>query len=182
MLTGSEIRTEIESGRIVIDPPPSIISNGVSVDLVLAPVFLVPNLPSLHDIEFPVGIDADPYEFSTELHADEYILEPQGFVLGETAERLTLPTDICGWIEGKSGRARLGLQVHVTAPKIDPGWGLAEPKSITLEIVNHSRVQFRLRAGAPIAQLVFHRLAGPVDAYAGGHATKGSGGSSGPRR
>jgi dCTP deaminase len=179
MLTGSEIRTEIESGRIVIDPPLTIISNGVSVDVALAPTFLVPNLPSLRDVDITVGIDADPYEFSEEVHADEYILEPQGFVLGETAERLALPTDICGWIEGKSGRARLGLQVHVTAPKIDPGWGLAAPKSITLEIVNHSAYKLRLRAGAPIAQLVFHRLAAPVDAYSGGHATKGSASSSG---
>ncbi|VEI46175.1 deoxycytidine triphosphate deaminase [Actinobacillus equuli] len=35
---------------------------------------------------------------------------------------MTLPDNIVGWLDGRSSLARLGLMVHVTAHRIDPGW------------------------------------------------------------
>ena len=109
------------------------------------------------------------------MSAPTLVLKPGEFVLAETAEALGVPLHLCGWIEGKSRRARLGLEVHLTAPKIDPGWGTPIPKRITLEIVNHNHVKVLLRAGAPIAQVVFHRLGVPATTpYSCQHATKGT--------
>jgi dCTP deaminase len=132
-------------------------------------------LPRYRDVDIVVGLNADPYDFMEEQELAELVVSPGEFVLGETAEAIGIPLDLCGWIEGKSGRARLGLEVHLTAPKIDPGWGFPKPKRITLEIVNNHHVKICLRAGAPIAQIVFHRLRVPADApYSGRHADRGT--------
>lgn len=176
MLSGPELRDEIIGGRLLIDPPVTDLDNlGVAIDLSLHNVFWRSTLPNLTDVEIVVGLGADPYEWMQAETLDELVLEPREFVLAETAEALGVPLDLCGWIEGKSGRARLGLQIHLTAPKIDPGWGTPAPKRITLEIVNQSHVKVRLEPGAPIAQVVFHRLGVPSDApYSGQHGLKGS--------
>ena len=44
------------------------------------------------------------------------------FVIATTLERLTLPDDIIGQLHGKSSLARLGVVVHSTAARFDPGW------------------------------------------------------------
>ena len=48
---------------------------------------------------------------------------PGEFVLGSTAERVRLPTDLVGRLEGKSSLGRLGLLIHSTAGVFDAGWG-----------------------------------------------------------
>ncbi len=176
MLSGPELREELHSGRLVINPPIADLDNlGVAIDLSLHNVFWRSTLPDIQDVDVVVGLNADPYEWMHPETLAELVLAPREFVLAETAEAIGLPLDMCGWIEGKSGRARLGLEVHLTAPKIDPGWGTPTPKRITLEIVNHNHVKIRLRAGAPIAQIVFHRLGIPATApYSGRHGARGT--------
>lgn len=176
MLSGPELRDELTSGRLIISPTISDLDNlGVAIDLSLHNVFWRSTLPEIHDVDVVVGLNADPYEWMREEVLDEVVLKPREFLLAETAESLGVPLDLCGWIEGKSGRARLGLEVHLTAPKIDPGWGTPTPKRITLEIVNNNHVSIRLRSGAPIAQVVFHRLAVPAsEPYSGRHGAKGT--------
>jgi dCTP deaminase len=65
----------------------------------------------------------------------------------------------CGLVEGRSSFARVGVTVHVTAPKIDPGFDA----NITLEMVNFGRLPVDLRAeiDAP-AQLMLLRLSTPL--------------------
>lgn len=49
-------------------------------------------------------------------------LHPGELALAVTYESVTLPADLVGWLDGRSSLARLGLMVHVTAHRIDPGW------------------------------------------------------------
>lgn len=51
-----------------------------------------------------------------------FILTEHDFVIATTKERLTLPGDIVGHLHGKSSLARLGVVVHSTAARFDPGW------------------------------------------------------------
>src|SRR5262249_20674867 len=101
-----------------------------------------------------------------EIPADGYPLGPHRFALGQTIERLSLPIDtpanrvlkrcLAARFEGKSSRARTGLQVHFTAPTIHPGFS----GSITLEMINLGPVPFVLREGMPIGQLIFEEVEG----------------------
>lgn len=86
----------------------------------------------------------------------EVILRPKQLLLGCTRERLSLPPDLAGQVEGKSGNARRGIQVE-TAGHVDPGYcGI-----ITLEIYNLSTIPLRLHEGMGIAKVVFHVLESP---------------------
>ncbi|MBY0456103.1 MAG: hypothetical protein K2V38_02065, partial [Gemmataceae bacterium] len=101
-----------------------------------------------------------------EIPAAGYALRPNQFVLGQTIETVSLPIDVeanrvlkrclAARFEGKSSRARTGLLVHFTAPTVHPGFS----GSITLEIINLGPVDFLLREGMPIGQLIFEEVDG----------------------
>jgi dCTP deaminase len=133
-------------------------------------------VPEGPGIEITVDIgSAQAYDYFEMIEGEEITLKPGDFILSETAEGMTVPQHLCGWVEGKSGRARHGLIVHCTAPHIAPGWGTPRPKSITLELANLGKVPLKLRAGIGIAQLIVMRLGAPsLVQYAGKHLTVGS--------
>lgn len=86
-----------------------------------------------------------------DLPGEFYELEPGGFVLGTTVERIHLGPKIVGKVEGKSSLGRIGLTAHVTAGFIDPGF----QGQITLELFNASPNVIVLRPGVPICQIAF---------------------------
>ena len=75
-----------------------------------------------------------------------------------TLESVTLPADLVGWLDGRSSLARLGLMVHVTAHRIDPGWS----GCIVLEFYNSGKLPLALRPGMLIGALSFEPLSGPA--------------------
>lgn len=84
----------------------------------------------------------------------EYWVLPGECVLGSLVERVRVPADMVGWIEGKSSLGRKFLKVH-SAGFIDPGFH----GDLTLEIKNESsRWGFPLKPGMLIAQLRFAYL------------------------
>jgi len=48
-------------------------------------------------------------------------MQPGDFVLGTTVEKLEVPDDLLGNLEGRSSIGRLGIIIHSTAASIDPG-------------------------------------------------------------
>ena len=76
----------------------------------------------------------------------------------QIAETVKLPANIIGWLDGRSSLARLGLMVHVTAHRIDPGW---EGK-IVLEFYNSGKLPLALRPNMVIGALSFEVLSGPA--------------------
>ena len=94
-----------------------------------------------------------------EEEADNFYIAPRGFVLAQTLERVVIPNDLMGLVEGRSSWARVGLSVHLTAPKIDPGFD----GNITLEIANMgpATVQLVAEEDEP-AQLMLIRLTEPL--------------------
>jgi len=188
LLCDIELKEAIDSGELVFAPElPALAIQAASVDLTLNNVFWRPNPNNSPGIDFIVNVDeARALDYADEETADEIILEPGEFILGETAEGVSLSDGLCGLIEGKSGRARHGLIVHCTAPHVAPGWGMnppdapeepkiAQPLRIMLEIVNLSPTRLRLRAGTGIAQLMVVRTGRPAAAgYSGIHARDGT--------
>ena len=93
---------------------------------------------------------------------DRYYLQPGGFILACSHEKICLPPDITGLVKDKSSYARLGISVQNTV--LEAGWeGI-----ITLEISNHGPAEVPLLPGKGIAQILFFRSETGCDApYSG---------------
>lgn len=78
------------------------------------------------------------------------------FILASAIEEFDVPFNLCGIVHDKSTWARHGLSVFNTV--IEPGW----KGFLTLELVYHGREILHIPAGSGIAQVIFHRIAQPV--------------------
>jgi dCTP deaminase len=162
VLSKRDILHYINDGRLVIDPAvsPERIKQ-VSIDLKLGRNFSCFKQPPAY---LP-AIHVDPSLWSSndlwEHHeVDTYRLQPGQLVLAQTLERVRIPADLVGFVEGRSSWARVGVTIHVTAPKIDPGF----EGRITLEMANFGRVPVDLRAGVDEpAQLMLLRISRPLE-------------------
>ncbi len=76
-----------------------------------------------------------------------------------------LPPDLCGWLEGRSRVARLGLTVHVTSGFVHPGVCNHQ----VLEMTNVSNVPLAIHAGVRLCQIVLERTVGEA-VYRGRYA------------
>ena len=85
------------------------------------------------------------------VEVENYPLQPNEFVLGVTEEFIHVPDNLTVMLAGKSTLARMGLQIHITAGWVDPGYR----GKLTLEIVNNSSNILQLHPGMLIGQLVF---------------------------
>lgn len=93
-----------------------------------------------------------------DLSQDSYKLKPQEFILGSTIEKVAMPLDLCGHIDGKSSIGRLGVFIE-NSGFVDSGF----VGNITLEIYNASEKPFELIHGMPICQILFQTLTSPVE-------------------
>lgn len=88
-----------------------------------------------------------------------FILTDHDFVIATTKERLTLPSDIVGHLHGKSSLARLGVVVHSTAARFDPGWDGNPVLEFGTFLKGKKLVIYE---GSPICAFSFEKLAAPV--------------------
>jgi len=165
-LSDVDIIRYLDEEKIIIEPrPPAQSISGVTVDVRLGNKFRVfegHNAPFI-DISGP---KTDVQTALNRVMSDEIVLEgdqpfilhPGELALAMTLESLTLPADIVGWLDGRSSLARLGLMVHVTAHRIDPGWS----GNIVLEFINAGKLPLALRAGMQIGALNFETLSSPA--------------------
>ncbi|RRJ85120.1 dCTP deaminase [Aestuariirhabdus litorea] len=162
-----DIKQLLQQGRIQIEPPPPEEAiSGVSVDLRLGNSFRV-----FTDHTAPFVDLSGPREeiervldsiMSREIlltQEESFFLHPGELALAVTFESVTLPDDIVGWLDGRSSLARLGLMVHVTAHRIDPGWS----GQIVLEFFNGGKLPLALKPGMTIGAINFEALSGPAE-------------------
>lgn len=84
---------------------------------------------------------------------DRYFLHPRNFVLGITLEWLRFPSNLAGYVIGKSSWGRRGL-VIATATGVHPGF----TGCLTLELCNVGEIPIELRPGSRICQLFVHTV------------------------
>lgn len=89
-----------------------------------------------------------------------FILTEHDFVIATTKEKLTLPSDIIGHLHGKSSLARLGVVVHSTAARFDPGWDGCPVLEFGTFLKGKKLVIYE---GSPICAFSFEKLAAPVE-------------------
>lgn len=154
LLTKDIIKQELKEGRIKIEPTlPDDAIQVASVDLSLSNTFRVfQKAEGIIDV-----VESTDYKnITTEIVKNVVLLSPGETILGVTKEKITLPGDICGWLEGRSRFARLGLLIHISAGLIQPGVSNHQ----VLEITNLGPSVLALHAGERICQLAFQRLEG----------------------
>jgi dCTP deaminase len=154
ILTRDAILREIESGRVVIEPLSNDQVGPASIDLHLGDEIRV-----MHDGRGPVPV-TDDVDFRTITAVRSldtpYPLAPGETIHGITRERIMLPGDIGGWLEGRSRFARLGLMIHVTSGFVQPGAATRQ----VLEMSNVSGRTLLIHAGVRLLQIVLQRCEG----------------------
>ena len=158
LLSDRDIRAEIQSGRVRVEPYDEGMIQPSSIDVRLDRFFRVFENhkysvidPSVEQSELTREVEVKSKEF--------FILHPGEFVLASTYEVISLPDDVAGRLEGKSSLGRLGLLTHSTAGFIDPGFS----GHITLELSNVANLPVKLFPGMKIGQLCLIRLTSPAE-------------------
>jgi dCTP deaminase len=153
ILTGTEIKHQYELGRIEISPFTERALTTNSYDLRLG-CSLLSYTGSILDPRAN-----NPYE-TIILDDAGWDMKPGDFLLGATMERIG-SDHFVPIIHARSGTARLGLFVHVTADLIDLGsYGCS-----TLQL--HATLPVRLYPVMPIAQVSFWVPTGEITLYNG---------------
>lgn len=163
-LCDTDIIKLIDEGSLLVDPAPEAEAiSGVTLDIRLGNKFRV-----FQDYKAPyVDLSGPKPEVEKALNSimsDEIVIEeseafflhPGELALGVTLEHVTIPSNIVGWLDGRSSLARLGLMVHVTAHRIDPGWS----GNIVLEFYNSGKLPLALRPNMKIGALNFETMSG----------------------
>ncbi|RJE78075.1 dCTP deaminase [Pseudoalteromonas sp. MSK9-3] len=161
-LSDTHIKQAIEEQRIIIEPKPEEgMISGITLDLRLGNKFRVfqDHAAPYVDLSGPKDQLNAAMEsiMSDEIVLDEneaFFLHPGQLALAITYESVTLPADLVGWLDGRSSLARLGLMVHVTAHRIDPGWS----GNIVLEFYNSGKLPLALRPNMKIGALSFETM------------------------
>jgi dCTP deaminase len=153
ILTRNEIIKELKSGRLKIKPIKLKQIGAGSIDLTLDNEFRV--FTKRGEI-IKISEKTDYKKYTKKFKAESVVIEPGEMVLGITKEKIKLPEDMCGWLQGRSRFARLGLVVHVTASFVQPG---SENKQV-LEIINLGKNPLEIHAGDRICQLILEKTEG----------------------
>ncbi|OIN14039.1 dCTP deaminase [Oceanisphaera psychrotolerans] len=166
-LCDRDIKRYLAEGLIHISPAPDPDRiSGVSVDVLLGNEFRVfqDHTAPYIDLSGPKGQVSEAINrvMSDEIvipDGEAFFLHPGELALAVTLESVTLPDNIVGWLDGRSSLARLGLMVHVTAHRIDPGWS----GRIVLEFYNSGKLPLALRPKMVIGALNFETMSGPAE-------------------
>lgn len=154
VLTRDAILAELDAGRLRLEPFEREQVGPASIDLTLG--------DSIRVIEpgpEPIPIDevSDYRDYTRRRRLDgPYVLASGSTIHGITRERITLPPDVCGLLEGRSRYARLGLMIHVTSSFVQPGVSSRQ----VLEISNVSGHPLEIHPGVRLCQIVLIRAEG----------------------
>ena len=119
ILSDHTIREELAAGRIVLEPFDESLVQPSSVDVRLDRYFRV----FLNHTMAVIDVKKNLEELTRLVEiGDErpFVLHPGEFVLASTLERVALPADLVGRVEGKSSLGRLGLLIHSSLPASEP--------------------------------------------------------------
>lgn len=153
ILTGNEIKKQVIKQKIKISPynPEHATTN--SYDLTLSDTLI------LYTTEV-IDPKIEPTYKVITIPKEGYVMQQGEFLLGATVEKIG-SDHFVPLIHAKSGTARMGLFVHVTADLIDIGsYG-----NSTLQL--YATLPVKIYAGMKIAQVSFWKPLGEIVTYTG---------------
>jgi dCTP deaminase len=157
ILSDADIKEYIAKEMIKIDPIPNFEEQlgPCSLDLHLGNSFKVfkTNRNICLDSKSTTNFD-DLMEEIIVSDNTPFIVHPKEFIIAVTKEKITIPVNIMGRLDGRSSLARLGLVVHSTAGRFDPGW---DGKAV-MEFGNLGVMPIVVYPGMRIAAMTFETL------------------------
>lgn len=157
ILSDKDIRKFLKEGRIRIIPKPNFKDQlgPCSLDMHLGNSFKTfkPTQYPCLDLKRTVNFEKFMREMKIK-DGGSFILQPKEFVISVTKEEITLPADIMGRLDGRSSLGRLGLVVHSTAARFDPGW----KGNAVMELGNLGVMPIILYVGMKICSMTFETL------------------------
>ncbi|KKQ67808.1 MAG: Deoxycytidine triphosphate deaminase [Parcubacteria group bacterium GW2011_GWA2_38_27] len=157
ILSDNDIKKNIQDGIIKVNPAPNFEEQlgPCSLDLHLGNSFKIFKISRYSFIDLRNGTNID--EMMEEIIIKDgasFVIQPHDFVVAITKEEITLPPTMMGRLDGRSSLARLGLVIHVTAARFDPGW---KGKAV-MELGNIGTVPIILYSGMRICAMTFESL------------------------
>lgn len=152
ILSDRDIKRMLKARKMKIEPLEPGQIGPASVDLTLSDEWYF-----FRDVYEGRVVDLKKTGFQTAFRmrkAREITLATGQMCLAKTVERIVLPADIMGKLEGRSRYARMGLIIHMTSALVQPG---SDNRQV-LEIANLAPFPVKLHAGMRISQVVFERL------------------------
>lgn len=158
ILPDHEIIEYLKSGKLIIEPleNPDLQIQSACVDLRLGNEFRIFKVLAEPFIDIKNSKDYTELIHITDNEA--FILHPREFVIGVTKERIKLPANLVGYVDGRSSLGRLGITAHITSSFVDPTFD----GKLALEISNLGRIPVKLYPGMRICKLVFFKMTGPA--------------------
>lgn len=160
------IKQYIRDGVIKIDPLPEnweSLVDEVTIDFHLGNVLKVFNRDGLNTIDTKYSTREEIESMMQTIYlkpGQPFILTENDFVIAATKERLKLPDNIIGQLNGKSSLARLGVVVHSTAARFDPGWDGCPVLEFGTFLKGKKIVIYE---GSPICAFSFERMSGKTE-------------------
>jgi dCTP deaminase len=155
VLSNEDIKKALKKGIIKITPLEESQIGPASVDLTLSDEWYVFKKGlSRKNVDL---LKAEWKDAVKPIKAKSIVLKHDEICLGKTLERITLPSNIIGKLEGRSRYARMGLSVHITSALVQPG----SDNHQVLEIGNMAPFPVVLHAGMRVSQIVFFELKSP---------------------
>lgn len=160
------IKEYIKKGVIKIDPLPKDWEktlDEVTMDFHLGSVLKVFTNEGLNTIDTRYTSKEEMEGMMKIIHlkpGQPFILTENDFVIATTKEKLTIPDDIIGHLHGKSSLARLGIVVHSTAARFDPGWDGCPVLEFGTFLSGKKIVIYE---GSPICAFSFEKLSAPTE-------------------
>ena len=152
ILSDNDIRKMLKAGKMKIAPLEDGQIGPASVDLTLSDEWYFFKDEFSRKI---VDLDVTGFQEAFEMKKAKTItLKPGELCLGKTVERISLPEDVMGKLEGRSRYARMGVIIHTTSALVQPG---SDNRQV-LEIVNLAPFPIMLHSGMRLSQVVFERL------------------------
>ena len=147
ILSDITIRNLLQANKLEISPLTDVQIQPASVDLRLGKHYLKVQENNITHINLD---EPSAYE---EVESERFILPPKSFILATTMERVKLPDNLTGFVEGRSSIGRMGLFIQ-NAGWVDPGF----EGEITLELYNANHLPIILNTGRRICQLVLAEM------------------------
>lgn len=161
VLSDRDIKKYLKLGKIKIKPKPDFEEQlgACSLDFHLGNDFKI-----FEHSKYPY---VDPKsskseDFMREIHVpnnESFIMRPGEFALASTVESLALSDDLLARLEGRSSLGRIGIIVHSTAARFDPGWN-GKP---VMELGNIGVMPVALYPGMRICSFTFEELSSPSE-------------------